>query len=243
VAPDGSPLGSAVNMPGTSNMSVGEIGRTPLVARVGGGFYVAYATGYPALNRIRLWAVGAPTSTLIASVPSLAGEPTATVAAAPDGRLWVIWKQDVNGQPQVFAERSNKAMTRFGATVDAGSPPGAASDYRLDASATGGALDLFGSFAFGTSSSVSTWYRRLLPGLTLTASPGKLHSGRRTRVTFLVTDAGDPVKGARVSAGGHSGATNAKGKVTLELETQHALSATATDAGYVVAGARLKVGR
>src|SRR6202011_2527497 len=63
VAPDGSPIGSAANMPGTGNMAVGMIGRTPLVARSGGGFYVAYVTGYPALNRVRLWRVrggGAP---------------------------------------------------------------------------------------------------------------------------------------------------------------------------------------
>ena len=53
VAADGSPVGSAVNMPGTANMQVGQIGRTPIVARAGGGFYVAYATGYPTQKRIR----------------------------------------------------------------------------------------------------------------------------------------------------------------------------------------------
>jgi hypothetical protein len=241
VASDGSPVGSAINMPGTSNMSVGQLGRTPLVARPNGDFYVAYATGYPALNRIRLWRVGNPAATTIASIPSTGGNSTATIAAAPDGRLWVIWKRDINGKPHVFAERSNSAVTRFGAVVDAGAPPGAASDYRLDGNATTTALDLFGVFSIGTSSSAATWYRRLSPGLSLTARPRKLHRGRRTSVTFVVTDAGDPVRGARVSAAGHSGATNSKGRVTLHLSAGHAFKAVASHAGYVTATVHMKV--
>jgi uncharacterized GH25 family protein len=83
----------------------------------------------------------------------------------------------------------------------------------------------------------------VLPGLTLTAHHGKLHRGRRTRVTFVVTDAGDPVKGAKVRADGSSGATNSKGKVTLELTPQHTLKATASHTGYVAGIARLVVFR
>ncbi len=41
VAADGSPVGSAATMPGTSDMQVGMIGRTPLAARAGGGFSTA----------------------------------------------------------------------------------------------------------------------------------------------------------------------------------------------------------
>jgi hypothetical protein len=243
VASDGSPVAGPLNMPGTSNMSVGELGRTPLVSRPKGDFYVAYATGYPALNRIRLWRVGSGSSTTIARIPSLGGEPTATVAAAPDGRLWVIWKEDVRDRPHVFVVRSNKSATRFGAVVDAGAPRGAFSGYRLDGNATASALDLFGTFSIGPTSSVATWYRRVLPGLTLTAHHGKLHRGQRTRVTFVVTDAGDPIKGAKVRADGSAGATNSKGKVTLELTPQHTLKATASHTGYVAGIARLVVFR
>jgi hypothetical protein len=243
VGSDGSPIGSPVDMPGTSNMSVGELGRTPLVSRPDGDFYIAYATGYPALDRIRLWHVGSGSSTTIARVSTSGGEPTATVAAAPDGRLWVIWKQDVNDRPHVFAVRSNKTMTRFGAVVDAGAPPAAFSGYRVDGNAIASALDLFGSFSIGSSSSVATWYRRVLPGLTLTGQPAKLHRGHRTKVTFVVTDAGDPVKGAKVQADGRSGATNSKGEVKLQLTAQHTLKAAASDVGYIAASARLAVVR
>lgn len=243
VASDGSPIGGALNMPGTSNMSVGEIGRTPLVSRPNGDFYVAYATGYPALNRIRLWRFGSNSSMTIARVSGSGGEPTATVAAAPDGRLWVVWKEDVKDRPHIFVVRSNKTATRFGAVVDAGAPAGGSSGYRLDANATASALDLFGSFSIGTSSSVATWYRRVLPGLTLTADPSRLRRGRSTRVTFVVTDAGAPVKGAKVRAGRQSAATNSKGKVTLELTAERRLKAVAIRAGYVDGTARLAVVR
>jgi hypothetical protein len=84
---DGSPVGRPLTMPGTGNMQVGMLGRTPLAARAGGGFYVAYPTGYPAADRVRrIGATGAP---VVARVRG--GSPAAAIAAAKDGRLWVLW--------------------------------------------------------------------------------------------------------------------------------------------------------
>ena len=236
VAADGSPIGSPANMPGTGNMRVGMTGRTPLVARSGGGFYVAYATGYPALNRVRLWRVGGG-APVVAKTNRTASS-TATVAADAKGRLWVAWTNTVGSSPHVFARRSNRAASVLGAVVDAGRPSGAASIFRLDASATGTALDVFGNTSIGVSSTTATWYRRVLPGLTLLATPTKLHRGKTSRVTFKVLDAGDPVAGARVRAGGKAGTTNAKGKVTLTIVGRNrSVGATVTAKGYV--GARL----
>jgi hypothetical protein len=237
----GAPLGAATNMPGTGNMQVGMIGRTPLVARVGGGFYVAYATGYPALNRIRLWKVGAAGAALIAST-NRTGNTTATLAAVARGRLWVAWTNVVGGSPHVFARRSNRSASVFGATVDAGAPKNTSSIYKLDANATAGALDVFGNTSIGISSTTATYFTRVLPGLTLTATPARLRRGTSTRVTFTVRDAGDPVAGARVSARGSSGRTDARGRVTLTLTGRgRSVAAHATKAGYVGADARLRV--
>ena len=87
-----------------------------------------------------------------------------TVAAAADGRLWVLWLDgDGAGGPRIFARRSNPAATRFGAVVDAGRPRGAGSGYRLDASAAGGELDGFGVFTLGVESTAATYHRRILP--------------------------------------------------------------------------------
>jgi hypothetical protein len=243
VAADGSPVGAAANMPSTSNMSIGMIGRTPIAARRGSGIYVAYATGYPTIDRVRLWRVGTSSTRLIAAT-SANNTATATLAAAPDGRLWVAWKDTVDGKPHVYVRRSNKAASAFGAVVDAGQPKGGSSAYRLDASATASALDVFGLFSIGSGSTTATYYRRVLPGLTLTASTSELRRGAAKEVTFTVLDAGAPVARAKVKAGGVSGTTNAKGTVRLLIPGRtRSLRATASASGYAPGEVRLRVRR
>jgi hypothetical protein len=236
VAADGSPIGSAVNMPGTSDMAFGQTGRTPIAARTGGGIFVAYATGYPVLNRIRVWRVGASKSIRLAKAT---GGASATVAADMNGRVWVVWEDDRGAHPRVYARRSNPAASVWGATVVAGRPAGAADAYAVDASPIGGsALDAFGSFAL--KGGTATYTRRILPGLSLLAN-GTPRRGRNTKVDFRVLDAGDPVKGATVKAGGDSGTTAATGKVTLTVHAGKKLTAHATAPGYTAAARRLRV--
>ncbi len=242
VAADGSPVGSAATMPKTSDMQVGMLGRTPLVARAGGGFYVAYPTGYPTQNRVRVWRVGAPNAPLISRQAGNA-EPV-TLAAAPDGRLWLAWTDNSTGSPRVVVTRSNRKVTRFGALVSAGRAGKSEAAYRLDANAApGGGLDLFGNFNDGTSSITATYHRRILPGLTLRAAPGKVRKGKVTEVRFTVVDAGEPVKGAVVRAAGKRGTTDSKGRVLLALTSRKAVKASAKHKGYVAAKKRLKVRR
>jgi hypothetical protein len=238
VGADGAPAGPLMPMPGTADMNVGMIGRTPIVARPGGGFYVAYATGYPAIDRVRLWRVGAGSAPIVAR-PSRNSEATATIAAAPDGRLWLVWKDVRGAHPVVLARRSDPSGKRFGAVVDAGSPKNAASLYRLDASAApNGGADLFAAVSLGVQSTVATWHRRILPGLSLSASKTKIPKGKSASVTFKVTDAGAAVKGAQVSAGGVRGRTDKRGRVTLRVKG--GATARATDGGYVPATVRLR---
>jgi hypothetical protein len=238
VAADGAPVGAATTMPSTSDMQVGMLARTPLVARRGGGLYVAYPTGYPSQNRIRLWRIGAGNAPLVGRVGS--SSPAVAVAAADDGRLWVVWTEGF-GDPDVLARRSNKGATKFGAIVNAGHPKDAAQAYKIDANAAGGALDLLGNFNIGSATDAVTSYRRILPGLTLQAKPGKLHKGDKTEVRFTVRDAGAAVKGAKVKAAGKSGTTDRKGRVTLTLKSRRAVTAKATRSGYTAAKKRLGV--
>jgi len=239
VGADGAPVGGAATMPNTSNMQVGMLGRTPLAARQGGGLYAAYPTGYPTANRVRLWRVGATSAPLIGSAGN-ANSPAVAIAPAGDGRLWVVWTKGF-GDPDVVARRSNKAATKFGAPVNAGHPKDAAQAYKVDASAAGGALDVLGNFNIGNATTAVTSYRRLLPGLTLQASPAKLRKGKQTDVHFTVRDAGDAVKGAKVKAAGKSGTANAKGRVTLTIKSGKAVKAKATRSGYTRATKRLKL--
>jgi hypothetical protein len=240
VNPDGSPAGAPATMPNTSDMQVGMLGRTPLVAGEGGGMYVAYPTGYPNSNRIRLWRVGATRARLIGRVTR--GSPAVAIATGGGGRLWVLWTKGF-GDPDVLATRSNPTVTRFGAVVNAGHPKDAAQAYKLDASAVGGALDVLGNFNIGTTSTAVTSYRRILPGLTLGARPRKVRRGEPTEVRFTVLDAGAPVKGARVRVAGESGTTAVNGRVTLTLTSRRAVTARATHSGYTAATKRLGVRR
>jgi hypothetical protein len=239
VAADGAPAGAVATMPNTGDMQVGMLGRTPLVARKGGGFYVAYPTGYPSSDRVRLWRVGASNAPLIGRVQG-SSSPAVAVAAAGDGRLWITWTEGF-GDPDVLARRSNKSATKFGATVNAGHPGDALQAYKLDASAAGGALDVLGNFNIDTSTTAVTSYRRLLPGLTLRAKPGRLRKGTRTAVRLTVSDAGDAVRGAKVRAAGASGTTNAKGIVTLTIKSGKTVKASAARSGYERATKRLPV--
>jgi hypothetical protein len=239
VAADGSPVGSAINMPGTSDMEIGQVNRTPVVARSGGGVYVAYGTGYPSINRVRVWRVGAPASTVVGKGSGV----DATIAAGDEGRLWVAWEDDNASNPIVYARRSNRAATVWGAVVNAGHPKGSSGAYHVDASATGSSLDLLTSFVLGSGSPLGTYHRRIHPGLTLKAKPGAVRRGSATKVKFTVLDAGDPVRGAKVKAGGASGRTGAKGTVKLTVHAGRRLKARATAPGYTGAVRKLKVRR
>ncbi len=222
---DGSPVGTPQNMPGTSNMDVGMLARTPIVARAGGGFYVAYPTGYPTQNAVRVWKVGATRTALI---DKTAGDSLAALAADASGRLWIAWKDGTH----VLASRSNKAATVWGGAVDAGAPKGASSLYRIDASATTGGVDLLGNYGIGAVSTTSTYYARVAPGLTIT-------SKRNSRgVTITVTDAGTKIRGAKVKGGGKSGTTDSGGAVTLKLSGKATVTVTAK--GYATTTAKVK---
>jgi hypothetical protein len=204
VNPDGSPDGAPMTMPGAGAT------RTPIVARAkSGGFYVAYAVG----DDVRVWNVGS------ANTLDLGSGRTPSLAADAQGRIWAVWAQGAH----VFAARSDRDVTEFGASVDAGAARDATA---LDASATGSALDVLAQFAGATS------VTRVLPGLTLQA---RRHVNQ---VTFSVTDAGDPRRGARVRAAGRAGKTDRNGRVTLTLRT--GATAIATLRGYTRATLKVK---
>jgi hypothetical protein len=238
VGSDGSPVGAAQTMPGTAGMQVGMLARTPLASRMGGGFYVAYPTGYPTAGRIRVWRVGTAIARSVARVKG--GSPAVGIAPAGDGRIWVLWTKGF-GDPDVLATRSNEDVTRFGAVVNAGHPRDAAQAYNLEARAAGGALDVLGNFNIGSTTTAVTSYRRVRAGLTLKTRPSRVRRGRETEVRFTVLDAGDPVRGARVAADGRAGTTDARGHITLRVTSRRPLSARASRSGYTAATKRLGV--
>lgn len=248
----GAVVGSPSRMPGSftnyagSEESSQEIQRTPITGREGGGVYVAYSSGYPTTRRILLWEVGTDAPVVVARHGSRELSNPA-IAADPEGRLWVAWSQnDANGVPVVFARRSNLDATRFGGVVKARSPRALGdcnSIFSVTTAAQSDVLDLIANFTDGCAGGrVAFWHTQLRPGLTLAARPHTFT--RKAMVVFTVTDAGEPVEGARVTAGGKSATTGEDGKASIELgpySSARRLKAKATKAGYVPAAATLRV--
>jgi hypothetical protein len=238
--------GPQLPMPGTSDLLDGPFsGRTPIVARPGGGVYVAYEAGYPSHTKVLLWRVGSASSLVLAQNP--AEVHSVGVASTPTGRLWVFWTaRDHRGRPIVYARRSDPQATVWGTTVAVEPPAGATTSWNLVASGQADLLDLVGSFSLGSSSLAASWHTQVLPGLTLSASRTRLraHTGQAQRVTFFVSDAGAPVKGATVRVGSVKGKTNSKGKVKLLLGPfahRGSRLAAARLSGYVGTGIVLKI--
>ncbi|HWF36645.1 MAG TPA: hypothetical protein VG295_14795 [Solirubrobacteraceae bacterium] len=242
----GALAGPQMQMPGTADLADGPFsGRTQVLARPGGGVYVAYEGGYPSHTRVLLWRVGDTTSSLLAQNPRQVR--SVGVASTPTGRLWIFWSaQSSSGSPIVYARRSNPTASTWGATVVVKPPTGASTSWNLVGNGQASRLDLVGSFSSGASSTAASYHTQLLPGLSLTASPSRLHvrTARAQKVTFSVSDAGSAVSGVKVRVGSASGTTNAKGKVTLKLGPfahRRQLLVRATQGNYTAASVSLSV--
>jgi hypothetical protein len=214
--------------------------RVGLTGRLGGkpGVYLGYTTGTNPFNgNPALWKVGDAKAKLI---PGEKGGQNIGIAAAPDGRLWLFWSRD----GRVRATRTNKDATKFGAVVSIKPPKSTGAIYRLAGNGALGALDVLGLFEGGPS--LGYWHQRILPGLTLTASPSKVNDGNK--VTFKVTDAGVAIAGAKVNLNlgsiTKSGTTSSTGKVKLKVPTgtkHKRYTATASKAGYANGSAKIRV--
>ena len=202
-----------------------------ITGRIGApGVFVAYTQGTnPFLGDPALYRVDTGKATKLTTKD---GEQV-SIAAAPSGRLWVFWKKAAT----VFARRSNKAATTFGATRKLGVPGGGgATIFSLAGEASRGQLDLL-ALRDPPSAGIANFHQRILPGLTLAAKQKK--SGE---TAFKVTDAGAPVAGVKVKVKGDgTKTTGAAGTVLFSLSKgKH--SATATKKGYAPARASAHVG-
>ena len=220
-ATTGAPIGSASRLPQSATSYGGtlqfdqQITRTPVAADAHGA-YVAYTAGYPSTNRILLWKLSSAgvSAPIVVGTGNNVGTPG--IAADSAGRIWVIWSTSA-GTPVVHARRSNPAVTRFGATVSVNQP--AAGDcqdlFELTPAAAASRLHILGTFGVSCSSALGLYYTHVFPGLSVNASPA--HFRGKTKVTFTVTDAGVPVKGATLKVGGKSDTTDSSGKATVVL--------------------------
>lgn len=202
-----SPAGASVAIPDSNANQLQH--PTHVTGRIGKpGVYVAYTKGSSEfLGKAALWDVGAAKGRVLGRK----GDEDASVAAAPDGRLWVFWR----GDGDVRATRSNPAVTEFGRVVRVRNPKGTDSVYDLTGNGSRGPLDVL--LQADTGAGPASWHQRILPGLSLTY---KLGTGKKGagKVFLKVTDAGDPVKGATVKVKGQgTKTTSATGNTVFKL--------------------------
>jgi hypothetical protein len=223
-----SPPGAPVTLPNSAAAQLQhEVGIT---GRIGAaGVFIAFTQGTNAfLGKPALFRVDTGKAIRLSSS---AGE-KASIAAAPSGRLWVFWKK----AGTVFARRSNRAATKFGATRRIRVPGGNTTTiFSLAGEATRGPLDLL-ALVDPPTGGIANFHQRILPGLTL--KPALKRNGK---ATFKVTDAGEPIAGAKVKVSGEgTKTTGAKGTVRFTLpEGRH--TATATKNGYAAGKATVRV--
>jgi hypothetical protein len=223
----GGPQGGRRIAPGSvvGKSSVYPGNRTSLTGRVGaGGVYLVYGQGYPTFKTLALWKVDTAKPHLIVKADR---NEHANVAAAPEGRLWLMWEQ--NGT--IYAARTNRAATKLGA-ANAIRPPSGATIYRLNGEGSAGPLDLIANLQ--AAGGQAFWHQQVWPKLSLTGSR------KGATIAFRVTDAGDPVAGATVKAGGKTLRTNAAGRATLTKAPAGRVKANASKAAYAPAAATVR---
>jgi hypothetical protein len=198
----------------------------------GPGVFAAYPADFGPSTHVRLLRYGGG-SVAVGSVKGLHAA-VSSVATGPDGRIWVFWAGQINGHGITAVTRSNKAVTRFEPIqthrftwADLFSLSG---DGRL------GPLDLLASGAPDVKSGPlvqGIYYARVLPELSAAIALTGPKKGKFT-LTADVTDAGDAVSGATVSAKGQSKTTGTKGsaKLTISGSAGDHVAVTVTHPGY-----------
>ena len=198
----------------------------------GAGVFAAYPADAGPTTHVRLLRYGGG-SVAVGSVKRLHAAVT-SAATSLDGRLWVMWAGELKGHGVTAFTRSNKAVTRF-EPIQTGRFTWA-DLFTLSGDGRLGPLDLLMS---GTPDSKGPlvegiYHVRLLPRLSAAIATTGLSGGKKFKLTTTVTDAGDAVSGATVSAKGQSKTTNAKGsaKLTIAGSAGDHVKVTIKHAGY-----------
>jgi hypothetical protein len=191
----------------------------------GPGVFGAYPANYANTTQIRLLRYGGG-SVAVGSAKHMHANAWGA-ATGPDGRIWAMWwgQNTKTGKYELAATRSNKAVTRF-ESIQTFGPMDWSSLFTLAGDGRLGPLDLLiGGNPTGTQAASGFYYARILPVLSASVSSVGLGGGK-FKLRAHVTDAGDPVSGADVSAKGIHKATNGKGHAKLTVSGHSGASVT-----------------
>ncbi|BEP15431.1 hypothetical protein acdb102_37420 [Acidothermaceae bacterium B102] len=184
-----------------------------MAARVGGGVYIGYTVGDPIPTKVRLVKAGSPAHQDI----SAPGAVNLALAAGPGGRVWLAWRRNQGATLTVV--RTNTTVSRFGPAVPVASP----TTYGIGHVAVNGPtgpLDVVVSATTGKplASYVALFHTQVRAPLSVALSRHSVASATGGKVVATVTDAGQPVAGAKVTLGGVSVRTNGQGRATITVK-------------------------
>jgi hypothetical protein len=239
--------GSPIEAPGSSGTPATNnqpLEPVALAARAGGGVYMAYcatASGH-ACGHIDLWKVGSPRAKVVPGSRKTTGARVA-LAASPQGRLWVSWFNEAKNV--IHAVRTNAGGTSFGPVRSTKLPAHTSGVFAIQAQASSGRVDLIVNRQLPSSGFPNELsHTQILPGLALKAKPRSFSHKKAKKVTFTVSDAGQPVAAAKVSCLGKKGKTAANGRVKLRFRKGRAVGkhvCTAGKSGYHGARTTIRV--
>jgi hypothetical protein len=177
----------------------------------GGGIYVAYCTDKANCPTYLLWKAGAKKAITVPGTKVAVG---LAMSAGPDGRLWLAWYNEQ--QNRVLVMRTNKADNRFGPAHSFPVPCFQDGNTHLAlTSGNDGRLDVGLECLSVKQTKPTIFVTQSEATLSISANHGKITNTHANKVTFTVTDAGDPISGAKVKVAGKTVTTGKNGKVTV----------------------------
>ena len=215
-----------------------------LVARQGGGNYLAYCvpTHSNVCSHIALWRVG---SHRALRVPGSASTSPQLVAMSNGrgGHLWIAWFDYQTNRIRVV--RTNAAATGFGQVRTINAPAPLFNFESLSIEGSTGPLDLIALEQLNHQNASPAYFAAQIdPALQIRASKSRVSSTRPTTITFTVVDAGDAVGGAKVTFLGKTETTNSKGHAKFAVRRGTASGkhlVVASKSGYASATFIVKV--
>lgn len=140
----GSASGPATRAPGSANTPI-LLQRMTAVGRGTGhpGVYITYLSYRSGFARsVNLYRLGSKSTVTVQKLPAINNIGLSTLAADPDGHIWVAWASTINGQAALFVRRSDAAARTFGRVGRLPLPAGTDDVWRVYASATARDLDV-----------------------------------------------------------------------------------------------------
>lgn len=155
--------GRPTRAPGSKNTQV-ILQRMTAVSRGKGrhGVYITYLSyGSSFARAVNLYQLGSKSAVVVQKLPAINNIGMSMLAADPDGRIWVTWASNIDGQAALFVRRSDTAVRKFGRVGRVRLPTGTDVVWRVYASATARHLDVVALLT--VHGKIAYWHTQVLP--------------------------------------------------------------------------------